>query len=66
MTEVSFLASLGIRMLISSARSLSAKGARFAIYNPTAEVMEVIEMTSLHEIVPTVGSETEALALVRG
>jgi anti-anti-sigma factor len=66
MTGVAFLASLGIRMLISTARGLSGKGARIAIYNPTPEVMEVIEMTALHEIVPVFGSEAEALALVRG
>jgi anti-anti-sigma factor len=65
MGEVPFLASLGIRMLISTARSLSTKGARLAMYNPTPGVLEVIEMTSLNEIVPTTESEAEAIALVR-
>jgi anti-anti-sigma factor len=64
--EVEFLASLGIRMLISTARSLSTKGARIAMFNATPGVMEVIEMTSLNEIVPVSGSEEEAVALVRG
>jgi anti-anti-sigma factor len=65
MSAVPFLASLGIRMLISTARSLSTKGAQIAMYGATPGVMEVIEMTSLHEIVPTAATETEALALVR-
>jgi anti-anti-sigma factor len=64
--ELQFLASLGIRMLISTARSLSSKGARLAMYNATPGVMEVIEMTALHEIVPNAATEAEALALVRG
>jgi anti-anti-sigma factor len=65
LAAVPFLASLGVRMLISTARSLSSRGARIVIYNPTPEVMEVIEMTSLHEIVPAAGTHAEAVALVR-
>jgi anti-anti-sigma factor len=64
--EVPFLASLGVRMLISAARTLSQKGGRLVICNVTPEVMEVIEMTSLHEIVPTVASKDEAVTLARG
>lgn len=64
LAEVAFLASLGIRMLITTARSLSSRGARIALYNARPEVMEVIEMTALHEIVPTATSEAEAVALV--
>jgi anti-sigma B factor antagonist len=65
-TEVTFLASLGIRMLISTTRALSRKGAKLAVFGPSPAVMEVIETTAVHEIVPVVTSESEAIALVTG
>lgn len=36
MTEVSFIASLGMRMLLSAAKALRANGAKLVIYNPPA------------------------------
>ncbi len=66
LAEVSFLASLGVRMFITTARSLVAKGGRMALYGPTGEVQEIIETMGLHEVVPVVAAEHEAIALVRG
>ncbi len=64
LAEVPFLASLGVRMFISTARSLAFKGARMAVFNASPEVMDVIETTQLYEIVPVATSEVEALDLV--
>jgi anti-anti-sigma factor len=65
LTEVTFLASLGVRMLISTARSLSFKGGKMILYGATAPVAEIIETTLLDEIMPVVVTEDEALALAR-
>lgn len=64
LTEVAFLASLGVRMLLSTTRALSRKGAKLAIYGATPAVMEIIETMAFDDIVPVVTSESEAIALV--
>ena len=64
LSQVVFLASLGIRMLISTARALSRSGAKLALFGAIAPVMDVIETTALNEIVPVVRTESEAIALV--
>lgn len=43
MTEVSFMASLGMRMLLSVAKKLRAAGKKVALYNPQPVVREVLE-----------------------
>ena len=62
--QVDFLASLGVRMLLSTARSLSGKGHRMVLFGATPAVMEIIELTSLHEIVPVADTEADAIALI--
>lgn len=64
LTKVTFLASLGIRMLLSTARALNRRGARLALYGATPAVMEIIETVALSDIVPVVGTESEAIASV--
>lgn len=66
MTEVAFLASLGIRMFISTTRALSWKGAKLALFGASPAVMEIIETMGLDDIVPVAPSESEAIALVTG
>lgn len=65
LSQVTFLASMGIRMLITTARSLSSrKQAKIAMFGANAAVMEIIDTTALHEIVPYARSEDEAIAIV--
>src|SRR5262245_47905882 len=61
LTQVTFIASLGIRMLLSTARTLDRRGIKFVMFGATPPVMEVIEMTALGEIVPVLATEAEAL-----
>ncbi len=65
LSQVAFLASLGVRMLISVTRALSLKGRKLALYGANEGVMEIIETTSLNEIVPVAATEAEAIALVK-
>jgi anti-anti-sigma factor len=62
--EVTFLASMGIRMLISTTRALSRKGGKLVMYNAAPGVKDVIETAALTEIIPLAESENEALDLV--
>jgi len=66
LSQVSFIASLGIRMLLSTARALSGNGAKFAMFGATPGVLEVFEATALSEIIPVASTEAEAIALVTG
>ena len=66
LADVTFLASLGIRMLITTTRSLSRKGAKLVLYGATAAVNEILETTALHQIIPIAVTEHEALALATG
>jgi anti-sigma B factor antagonist len=64
MSEVSFLGSLGVRMLLSTSRALSRKGGKFVLFGVTPPVLEIIETMGFEDIVPLAGTESEAIALV--
>jgi len=64
LSGVTFLASMGIRMLISTTRALSRKGGRLVMFGAGSGVWDVIETSALTEIIPHAGSENEALQLV--
>jgi anti-anti-sigma factor len=58
--EVSFIASMGLRMLIANAKQLRRRNARFVLFAPQAQVNEVFQTVRLREIVPVVADEAEA------
>lgn len=66
LSEVTFLASMGVRMLIATTRALSRKGGKLVMYGAGPNVMHVIETTALWDIIPVATTETEALSLVAG
>jgi anti-anti-sigma factor len=58
---VSFLASIGIRSLISSARALDSKGGRMVVLLGGNELVRTtLEATGIGEVIPLVEDETEA------
>ena len=61
LSKVEFVGSLGVRMFIAVARSLSRKGAKLLLMRPQTQVREVFEHVALSDIVPVFGTETEAL-----
>ena len=52
MSEVDFLASIGIRLLVTNAKSLASRKGKMVILNPTAEVQKVLEITGIPSIIP--------------
>ncbi len=52
MSEVEFLASIGMRMLISSARVVSRRGGKFALLKPTPLVREALVTAGFEELLP--------------
>lgn len=66
LTNVTFIASLGIRMLLSAARGLNRRGAKFVMFGAAPAVLEIFETTALSEIIPLHATEDDALAAVNG
>ena len=64
LSEVSFLASIGIRMLTMNARSLSTRGGKMVLFSPIAEVKSVLEVTGILPIIPTYDSLESAEAVL--
>ena len=65
LSQVSFVTSLGLRVLISVARSLSRKNARLVLFAPQEGVREVFEAVSLGNIIAIRDTEAEALAALQ-
>ena len=64
LSDVSFLASMGIRMLLSAARTLKLSGHTLVLVGPGAIVAEVLEDSGLGQIVPIASDEHDALQLL--
>ena len=52
LSEVDFLASIGIRLLTLTAKSVASRGGKTVILNPSPEVQEVLEITGIPAIIP--------------
>jgi anti-sigma B factor antagonist len=61
---VVFLASIGIRTLILSAKAVKARGGKMALLNPDANVSKVLEMASVDTVIPIFHDRNAAVAAV--
>ncbi|MFN3491232.1 MAG: STAS domain-containing protein [Anaerolineales bacterium] len=52
LSDVDFLASIGIRLLTTNAKSLLSHGGRMVLLNPTSSVREVLDLTGIPDIIP--------------
>lgn len=64
LSGVTFVSSMGLRMLISTARSLSMKKAKMVLFAPQPLVKESLDHASLGDIIPIVADEAQALVLL--
>ena len=62
MSGVSFIASIGIRHLVSAAKALSRRNGGLVLLSPTPLVAEVLTTSGLTDLLPIVQSESEALS----
>ena len=62
MSGVSFVASIGLRHLVQTAKALSRRGGRLVLLNPTEMVAEVLTTSGLTDLLPIVRSDAEAAA----
>jgi anti-anti-sigma factor len=64
LSGISFIASMGLRLLISAAKGLNVKGAKMALFGAPPLVKQVLEETAIDQIIDIAASEDEALARV--
>ncbi len=62
LSGVSFVASMGLRLLITTARSLHQKGRRMVLFGASEGVQGVLDDVALDQIMPVVATEALALA----
>ena len=61
LSGVSFVASMGIRLLIASARGLRQKGATLVLFGAQELVANALDQAALDQIIPIVATERQAL-----
>ena len=52
LSEVDFLASIGIRLLTLTAKSVAMRGGKMALVNPKPDVQHVLDVTGIPAIIP--------------
>jgi len=62
LSEVTFVASIGVRLLLSIAKSLNAQDCKMALLKPKPLVAETLRLARLDEIFVLAATEEEALA----
>ncbi|MBC8026462.1 MAG: STAS domain-containing protein [Steroidobacteraceae bacterium] len=65
LSQVTFVASGGIRLFITIARALNKKGGKLVLYGAQQPVAQVLETTSLNDIVPVRTDSESAIATAR-
>lgn len=61
-TNVTFLASIGIRVLMKAARAISSRKGRLVVCGPSNDARKVLRSTGIDTIIPIVSDESAAIA----
>ncbi len=64
MSEVSYVASLGVRHLVMAAKTLDRSGGKLVLFGTTEPVTEILQTMGITDIIPLADSESAALVLV--
>ena len=52
LSEVDYISSIGVHMLITSASSIASRGGKLALLSPQPGVLEVLELTGILQLIP--------------
>lgn len=63
LTAVDFLASIGVRTIIKTAKPIAQRGGRMVLVNPNEAVQKVLVSTGVDTLVPIVPDRDAAVAL---
>lgn len=64
MSEVTFLSSLGMRMLLTVAKALDRRGAKTVLLSPQPAVRQVLSLSGFDQLMPVHNDEGTALAFL--
>jgi anti-sigma B factor antagonist len=66
LSEVEYLASMGIRLFTMNAKSIASRKGRMVLLRPTPEVRDVLEVTGIPSIIPVYeGFESAEVVLLQ-
>lgn len=65
LSAVDFLASLGIRLLITGAKAVKNKGGKLVLFSPTENVLAVLNTAGIEQLIPVMFDRGAAIAAVR-
>ena len=60
MSAVDFLASIGIRTLLLTAKAMAQRGGKIVLLNPDANVTHILEMAGIDTLIPILRSLEDA------
>ncbi len=63
-TEVGFVSSMGIRMLVTAARGLRQRQARLVMFGAQPLVRETLQSMAIDSLIPLAGTEDEARGIL--
>lgn len=66
MSQVTYLASLGIRLLFAGAKSLAIQNRKLVVFNPQPMVEETLMTSGTAKLIPVTSDMDEAMRLVSG
>ena len=64
LSAVDFMASMGLRSIVVSAKSIMSKRGKVVLLSPQAQVEEVIKVSGIDELIPICRDEAAAIAAV--
>jgi anti-sigma B factor antagonist len=64
LSRVSFLASIGVRVLLNAAKVVRRRGGRLVLVHPVPDVERVLEVTGVGELMPVYHDSASAFAAV--
>ena len=59
---ITFLASIGIRVLVKAARAVNGRKGRFVVFGPTEDARKVLRSTGIDTMIPVVADQTAAIS----
>ena len=65
LSGTSYIASLGIGMLVSAARHVQQRGAKLVLLSPSTHIREALKTSGLDHVIPIADDEATALGLLR-
>jgi anti-anti-sigma factor len=65
-SEVTFLSSLGLRMLLTVAKALDRHGAKTVLLSPQPAVREILSLSGFDQLIPVHNDEGKALSFLAG